>query len=178
MIIIIIVLSSSLFVLTAEVEWWLFLLRLGFLPSVVIWLTFLFTGPSHIDLIFEYAKWVIKENPEEGLAVSSVLISRSQFHLFWFCLPLLIGLFMTMMMMVMMIFLFSDLHRRLGWSEISAARRHSPISWADKQSTSHSIRGMLLLHLIGFHAPLTMQCLPCITCHACMDVAKPSVTFK
>jgi hypothetical protein len=30
----------------------------------------LFSGPDHINLIFEYADWVIKEYPEDGLKVN------------------------------------------------------------------------------------------------------------
>ena len=29
----------------------------------------MFVGPEHLDLIFEFAEWVIKESPEEGLKV-------------------------------------------------------------------------------------------------------------
>jgi len=28
------------------------------------------TGPTHLDLIFKYASWVLKSNPEEGVRVS------------------------------------------------------------------------------------------------------------
>lgn len=30
---------------------------------------FIHTGGEHLDLIFEFAKWVLKEHPEDGLKV-------------------------------------------------------------------------------------------------------------
>ena len=35
-----------------------------------------FVDPSHMDLIFDYATWVIKANPEDGLKV--ILITKAK----------------------------------------------------------------------------------------------------
>lgn len=33
--------------------------------------TYIFSGADHLKLIFEYAEWVLKEHPEDGLKVET-----------------------------------------------------------------------------------------------------------
>ena len=33
----------------------------------------MFSGAEHLKLIFEFAEWVLRENPEEGLKVRDLL---------------------------------------------------------------------------------------------------------
>ena len=39
------------------------------LSSLWIWIFVIFSGADHLKLIFDYAEWVLKEHPEDGLKV-------------------------------------------------------------------------------------------------------------
>lgn len=103
-------------------------------------------GPDHLKLIFEFAEWVIKENPEEGLKIFTEDLPEVE------CLP------RALVLEYMENLSGKPSHR--GKDLAISYLEHVIYDWKDKSEVLHSRFAQLLREKVQYHMAEYLQSLP------------------